>query len=156
MKSVKIYVDGSCINNPGPGGYGILLKYKNYKKIFSKGFYLTTNNRMELIAAIEGLKCLKKRCLVKIITDSKYLKLGISIWIKKWKIKNWKTVKKKKIKNLDLWKKLNKLNKIHKIKWIWIKGHSGNNENEICDKLAKNASKNPTIEDHIYINKNWS
>lgn len=155
MKLVKIYTDGSCINNPGPGGYGVLLKYKNYKKTFSKGFYFTTNNRMELIAAIEGLKCLKKRCIVQIITDSKYLKLGISIWIKKWKTKKWNTAKKKKIKNLDLWKKLNKLNKIHKIKWIWVKSHSGNNNNEICDKLAKKASKNPIIEDYEYIN-NWS
>lgn len=153
MKLVKIYVDGSCIKNPGPGGLGVFLKYKNYKKIFKKGFYLTTNNRMELMAAIEGLKLLKKSCKVKIITDSKYLKLGISIWIEKWKKKKWKTIKRKKIKNLDLWKKLNKIKKKHKINCVWIRGHSGNYENEICDKLAKSAAKDPNFVDYKYIKK---
>ncbi|WP_343189239.1 ribonuclease HI [Buchnera aphidicola (Chaitoregma tattakana)] len=153
MKLVKMYIDGSCIKNPGPGGYGVLLKYKQYKKTISKGFYFTTNNRMELTAAIEGLKSLKKTCTVKIITDSKYLKLGISIWIKTWKKKKWNTVRKKKIKNLDLWKRLNILNNAHKITWIWVKGHNGNYGNEICDKLAKEAAKNPTNKDKKYSQK---
>ncbi|WP_343188366.1 ribonuclease HI [Buchnera aphidicola (Ceratoglyphina bambusae)] len=150
MNKIHIYIDGSCIKNPGPGGYGILLKYKNFEKKISKGFYLTTNNRMELMAAIESLKCLKKKCLVTIITDSKYVILGISNWIKKWKMKKWKNTKKNVIKNLDLWKKLYNLTKKHKIEWIWIKGHKGNYENNICDKLAKNAAKNPIKNDNGY------
>lgn len=147
MKKIEIFTDGSCLKNPGPGGYGVILKYKKYKKIISKGFYHTTNNRMELMAAIAGLEVIEKTCNITLTTDSMYLKLGISKWIKLWKKNNWVSSNKKPIKNKDLWNKLNKISKKHIIKWKWTKGHLNNYENNLCDKIAKLSSKNPKNKD---------
>ena len=144
---VKIYTDGACVGNPGPGGWAaIILFEKNKKEIFG-GEKLTTNNRMELTAAIKALEycnTLKKESLeisnIIIFTDSIYVKDGITVWINNWKKNNWKTVDKKKIKNMDLWKTLNKLVEPIKIEWLWVKGHSNNPMNELADKLAKKAA----------------
>ncbi|WP_343192769.1 ribonuclease HI [Buchnera aphidicola (Taiwanaphis decaspermi)] len=149
-KFVNIFTDGSCLGNPGPGGYGAILQYKSHEKIFTNGFYLTTNNRMELMAAIVALEALQESCKVNINTDSKYLQNGITNWIKKWKLQKWKTRNKKKVKNIDLWLRLSKLINIHNIHWIWIKSHSGNYYNEICDKIAKKSAKNPNSQDTGY------
>ncbi|WWO97306.1 MAG: ribonuclease HI [Candidatus Dasytiphilus stammeri] len=152
-KTVKIFTDGSCLRNPGPGGYGIILHYGKYKKSLSAGFYLTTNNRMELIAVIVALELLKQRCMVEIITDSKYVQLGVKNWIYNWKKSNWLTYNKRPVKNLDLWKRLDKKLNHHHIQWNWIKGHSGHTDNEQCDELARKAAKSPTFNDTGYIVK---
>ncbi|OQM34276.1 ribonuclease HI [bacterium endosymbiont of Pedicinus badii] len=140
-KKVEIFIDGSCLNNPGPGGLGILFKYRNYNRTFSKGFKNTTNNRMELTAAIYAIKFLKFPCKISISTDSRYLYDGITKWIYVWKEKNWKNSRKKFIKNADLWKNLLSCSKNHILCWNWIKSHNRIKENEICDKIAKNAAK---------------
>ena len=144
---IKIYTDGACVGNPGPGGWAaIIIKESNKIEIFG-GEKLTTNNRMELTAAIKALEyCLEKETKqlslkeVKIYTDSNYLKDGITVWIKNWEKNNWKTADKKNVKNVDLWKKLKELTKISQIEWYWIKGHSQNPMNELADKLAKKAT----------------
>ena len=139
---VNIYTDGACRGNPGPGGWGALLVYgKNKKKIqgFSKN---TTNNIMELTAAVESLKQLKRSCNIIITTDSVYVKNGITIWIENWKKKGWKTSNKKDVKNKDLWIALDKECSKHSIQWEWVKGHSGHTENEIADMLANEAIDN--------------
>ncbi|WP_041062392.1 ribonuclease HI [Candidatus Tachikawaea gelatinosa] len=152
-KKVIIFIDGSCLGNPGPGGYGIILRYNTYEKQMSVGYHLTTNNRMELMAAIVALETINQACDIKIYTDSQYLNQGINIWIKKWKINNWK-IKQKTVKNIDLWKKLDHVIKFHyKIKWYWLKSHNGHKENEICDILAKKAAKFPDHIDTGYIYK---
>ncbi|WWO98659.1 MAG: ribonuclease HI [Candidatus Dasytiphilus stammeri] len=150
-KTVNIFTDGSCLGNPGPGGYGIILYYGKYKKSLSSGFYLTTNNRMELIAVIVALELLKEPCIVQITTDSRYVQLGIKSWIHHWKDSNWLTYNKHPVKNLDLWQRLYKTINHHNIQWNWIKGHSGNPENERCDELARNAAKSPKFNDTGYI-----
>ncbi len=139
LNLVKIYTDGACRGNPGPGGWGALLIYgKSEKKI--KGYSRnTTNNIMELTAAVEALKILKRPCKVILTTDSKYVKNGITTWIKKWKEKNWKTSNKKNVKNKNLWIELDQESNNHKIEWKWVKGHSGHIENEIADMLANQA-----------------
>ncbi|CAL4320771.1 Ribonuclease HI [Buchnera aphidicola (Thelaxes suberi)] len=143
IKKIKIFTDGSCLGNPGPGGCCAIVKYKQYiKKIYSS-FYLTTNNRMEIMGAIIGLELLKETCEVSIITDSKYLQSGIVIWIKSWKEKNWKTKKNKPVKNIDLWIRLDTIIKYHHVNWKWIKGHSMHPENDLCDKIAKKAALHP-------------
>lgn len=154
IKKVKIFTDGSCLGNPGPGGYCALIQYKKIEKKICSGFYLTTNNRMELLAAIIGLETLTEFCDVTLVTDSKYVKLGITIWIKKWKLNSWNNSKNKKIKNIDLWKRLEKILQLHKIKWKWIKGHSNIKENEYCDKLAKKHAMNPKFIDIGYFKNN--
>ena len=144
---IKIYTDGACVGNPGPGGWAaIIIQESNKIEIFG-GEKLTTNNRMELTAAIKALEyCLEKETKqlslkeVKIYTDSNYLKDGITVWIKNWEKNNWKTADKKNVKNVDLWKKLKELTKITQIEWYWIKGHSQNPMNELADKLAKKAT----------------
>ena len=139
---VYIYTDGACRGNPGPGGWGALLVYgKNKKKIkgFSKN---TTNNIMELTAAVQSLKQLKRSCNIIITTDSVYVKNGITIWIENWKKKSWKTSNKKDVKNKDLWVDLDKECSKHNIQWKWVKGHSGHPENEIADMLANEAIDN--------------
>ena len=140
MDKVDIYTDGACLGNPGPGGWAFVIKY-NAKKIekFSGSVKYTTNNKMELTAAIKAIKFFKKKMIINIYTDSKYLKDGITIWIKKWKLNGWKTSNKKKVKNSDLWKLLEKGIKDHQIHWIWIKGHNQNILNEKADMLAKKA-----------------
>ena len=136
MKALEIYTDGACRGNPGAGGWGVYLLYKNEKKEFYGGKLNTTNNQMELTAAIEGLKVLKEPCKVKLYTDSKYVMDGINGWIANWKKNNWKTASKKDVKNKELWIELDAETCKHEIEWIWVKGHSGNIGNEKADALA--------------------
>ena len=136
MKEVELFTDGACRGNPGPGGWGVLLRYGKVEKHLYGGERETTNNRMELQAAIEGLKALKHPCLVILTTDSEYLRQGITSWIANWKKRGWKTANKKPVKNMDLWQQLEPLTESHRISWHWIKGHSGHRENEIADQLA--------------------
>ena len=139
MKEVIIYTDGACSGNPGPGGWGAVLYYGDTKKEIYGGEKLSTNNKMELQAAIEALKILKKNLSVKVIlyTDSSYVKNGITSWIANWEKNNWRTSSKAPVKNKELWFELNELNKSLDIEWRWIKGHSGNEGNEIADTLAR-------------------
>ena len=136
MKTVNIYTDGACRGNPGPGGWGVLIQYQNNEKEYFGGNKNTTNNQMELQAAIEGLKLLKEVCIVNLTTDSKYVMQGITSWIKKWKINKWKNSNKKDVKNKELWIKLDKLCMKHDVRWNWVKGHTGHEQNEIADMLA--------------------
>jgi len=140
QKTVQIFTDGSCLGNPGPGGYGATLLYKEHRKELSAGFELTTNNRMELLAPIEALKSLKEPCKVILTTDSQYVRQNITQWIEKWIKNNWKTAAKQPVKNVDLWQALYKENQRHQIEWHWVKGHSGHPENERCDDLARDAA----------------
>ena len=144
---MKIYTDGSCEGNPGPGGWAALILLDGKKKEISGGEKLTTNNRMELTAAIKALEYCDFKDgeqpslkLIKIYTDSIYVKDGITIWINNWEKNNWKTADKKNVKNVDLWKKLKDLVKSKQIEWCWIKGHSGDTMNDLADKLAKEAT----------------
>ena len=137
---IKIYTDGSCIGNPGNGGWAAILLV-NEKKIKIKGYKKnTTNNQMELTAPIKALKKIPIGEKIEIYTDSKYVKIGITEWVTKWKKNNWKTSSKKKVKNIDLWKELDNLNEKYHIKWCWIKGHSGNILNDEVDQLAREAA----------------
>ncbi|QCI17410.1 ribonuclease HI [Buchnera aphidicola (Aphis helianthi)] len=152
LKSVKIFTDGSCLGNPGSGGYATILRYKIKEKIITDGFFLTTNNRMELMGVISGLESLKQSCIVEIFTDSQYVKQGVTKWIYKWEQKNWKKDNKKSVKNIDLWLRVNSLLKKHFITWFWVKAHIGQIENEKCDKIARKSANNPTIKDKFYEN----
>ena len=139
---VNIYTDGACSGNPGPGGWGALLIAKKNGLVVSKkeiygGEQNTTNNRMELMAAIEALSALKKTSKVTIVTDSKYLKDGMTKWLVQWLANNWKSSTKKQIKNIDLWKKIYNLSEVHEISWAWVKGHDNHEENEKADHLAR-------------------
>ncbi|MFC3121648.1 ribonuclease HI [Agaribacter flavus] len=145
MNKVTIYTDGSCLGNPGPGGYGALLMFNQHEKEISQGFALTTNNRMELLAAIEGLCALKRPCAVELYTDSQYVKNGIQQWIHNWKKNNWRTASKKPVKNADLWQRLDAAVKNHNVNWHWVKGHSGQTENERVDELARAAAQSTTL-----------
>lgn len=149
-KQVEIFTDGSCLGNPGPGGYGIVLRYKGHEKHLSKGFHLTTNNRMEMLAAIVALQSLKEPCQVTLTSDSQYVRQGITQWIHNWKKRGWKTADKKPVKNSDLWKYLDEQTQRHSVEWHWVKGHAGHRENEICDELARTAAEKPTEHDHEY------
>jgi len=135
MKKIEIYTDGACSGNPGPGGWGAILSYNKHKKEIYGGEKETTNNRMELMAAIKALESLKEKCEVIIYTDSSYVKNGITEWIHKWKEKNWSRGK-DPIKNLDLWQELDQLAVKHKIEWRWVKGHADNAGNNRADALA--------------------
>lgn len=139
-KQVEIFTDGSCLGNPGPGGYGAIMRYRQHEKTFSEGYFLTTNNRMELMAAIVALEALKEHCDVVLSTDSQYVRQGITQWIHNWKKRGWKTAEKKPVKNVDLWKRLDAALGQHEIKWEWVKGHAGHPENERCDELARAAA----------------
>ena len=142
MDKVDIYTDGACLGNPGPGGWAFIIKYRNGNiKEFSGSEKYTTNNKMELTAAIKAIKYFKKKIIINIYTDSKYLKDGITIWIKKWKLNGWKTSNKKNVKNSGLWKLLEKKIQDHEIHWIWVKGHDENILNEKADMLARKAVK---------------
>ena len=136
MKEVEIFTDGACRGNPGPGGWGVLLRYGKVERHLYGGEADTTNNRMELRAAIEGLKALKERCAVTLTTDSVYVRSGITEWLANWKQKNWKTAARKPVKNVDLWRLLDEQNERHDVEWRWVKGHSGHRELEIADQLA--------------------
>ncbi|AEH32531.1 ribonuclease HI [Vibrio anguillarum] len=149
-KQVEIFTDGSCLGNPGPGGYGVVLRYKETEKTLAKGYRLTTNNRMEMLAAVVALQTLKEPCNVILTTDSQYVRQGITQWIHNWKKRGWKTSDKKPVKNADLWQALDKESARHTIDWRWVKGHAGHRENEMCDELARNAAENPTEDDIGY------
>ncbi|MDT0581340.1 MULTISPECIES: ribonuclease HI [Alteromonadaceae] len=140
MKKLKIYTDGSCLGNPGPGGYGALLIFNEHKKRLSKGYKLTTNNRMELLAPVAALNSLKEKCQVDLYTDSQYVKNGINQWIHNWKKNGWRTKDKKPVKNADLWQQLEEAVSKHDVDWHWVKGHSGQPENEEVDDLAREAA----------------
>jgi ribonuclease HI len=145
QKQVNIYTDGSCLGNPGPGGYGIVMQYKQHSKEIADGFALTTNNRMELLAPIIALEALMEPCIVTLTSDSQYMRQGITQWIHGWKKKGWITSNKQAVKNVDLWKRLDSVSQRHSIDWRWVKGHAGHKQNERCDKLARDAAEaNPT------------
>lgn len=150
QKSIEIFTDGSCLGNPGPGGYAAILKYKKNEKVLAQGYFNTTNNRMELLAAIVALALLKEPCQIKLYSDSQYLRNGISNWIHGWKKNDWRTAKKQPVKNVDLWQRLDELAKLHTIEWIWVKGHAGHIENERCDVIAKTQAESPTLHDTIF------
>ena len=137
MKHVDIFTDGACSGNPGPGGWGAILRHGETQKELSGGEAETTNNRMELLAAISALTALKSECEVDLFTDSKYVMDGISKWIFGWKKNGWKTADKKPVKNAELWQALDLANQRHKVKWHWVKGHAGHPENERADELAR-------------------
>ncbi len=133
---VQMYTDGACRGNPGPGGWGVLLRFGDVEKTLHGGEAMSTNNRMELTAVIKGLEALKKSCDVSITTDSKYVLQGVTEWMENWKKRNWRTASKKPVMNVELWKELDELVAKHSIEWTWVKGHSGHEENEIADQLA--------------------
>ena len=137
-----VYTDGACIGNPGAGGWAAILFNAKGKRILTGAEEQTTNNRMELIATIQALKFIKIKSKINIFTDSKYLIDGISIWIKSWKLNNWKTKKNENVKNSDLWKELDELESFHIINWTWVKGHSGDKYNDEADMLARNQAEN--------------
>ncbi len=134
---VEIYTDGACSGNPGPGGWGAVLRYKGHEKELSGGEQETTNNRMELMAAIKALETLTRPCKVDLYTDSTYVQKGINEWLEGWKAKNWKTASKKPVKNKDLWQELDKMVSKHIVTFHWVKGHAGHPENERADSLAR-------------------
>ncbi|MCA0373150.1 MAG: ribonuclease HI [Proteobacteria bacterium] len=140
-KLVEIFTDGACSGNPGPGGWGAILRYGDKERELSGGEKDTTNNRMELMAAIIALETLKEPCEVSLTTDSKYVMDGITKWIFGWKKKNWKKADNKPVLNADLWQRLDVANARHKVNWNWVKGHAGHAENERCDELARMAIK---------------
>lgn len=139
MKHVEIFTDGACKGNPGPGGWGALLRYGDVEKSLYGGEPETTNNRMELMAAIEGLAALRESCEVTITTDSQYVRKGITEWLTNWKRNGWRTAAKEPVKNADLWQRLDEQNQRHQVSWHWVKGHNGHRENEIADSLANRA-----------------
>ena len=141
MARIEIFTDGACSGNPGPGGWGALLRWKDTEKELSGGASETTNNRMELTAVIEALKALKVPCVISLYTDSKYVMEGVNQWLPNWKKNNWKTANKKsEVKNIDLWQQLDELLPKHEILWNWVKGHNGHVENERVDKLARDQA----------------
>jgi ribonuclease HI len=135
--TVEIFTDGACRGNPGPGGWAALLRCKGVKKSLSGGEPATTNNRMEIMAAIMALEALKRPCKVIITTDSQYLMKGITEWLKNWKKRGWLTAEKKPVKNVDLWKRLDQAASRHEVEWQWVRGHNNHHENEIADALAR-------------------
>ena len=140
MKKVQLITDGACIGNPGPGGWAFILRYGAHRKEASGGEPHTTNNRMELTAAVRGLESLKEPCEVEIVTDSEYLKNGITSWINGWKRNGWKTKAKTPVLNQDLWQQLDELNAKHKTVWTWTKGHASHADNNRADELATAAA----------------
>jgi ribonuclease HI len=136
VKQVEIFTDGACRGNPGPGGWGALMRFAGRERHLYGGAANTTNNRMELQAAIESLRALKESCEVNLTTDSVYVRDGITKWLPNWKLKGWKTASRQPVKNVDLWQALDEQNQRHRIHWHWVKGHSGHRENEIADQLA--------------------
>lgn len=136
QSDIKIYTDGACRGNPGPGGWGVVMDAGGVRKTLHGGEAATTNNRMELTAAIRALQALKRPCSVELVSDSKYVLQGISEWIHNWKVRGWKTSAKKPVLNADLWQELDAAVQQHEIKWVWVKGHSGHPENELADQLA--------------------
>ncbi|HEX4045656.1 MAG TPA: ribonuclease HI [Gammaproteobacteria bacterium] len=139
-KHIQIYTDGACRGNPGPGGWGVLLRYGEHEKILSGAETLTTNNRMELMAAIQALTVVNQTCQIDLYTDSQYVQKGISEWLKSWKKRNWKKADHQPVKNADLWQALDEqVSRHHHVKWHWVKGHSGHPENDLVDRVANEA-----------------
>jgi len=138
-KAVVVHTDGACRGNPGPGGWGALLRYNGHEKRLKGSEPLTTNNRMELTAAIMALEALNKSCEVRLVTDSNYLRHGITEWLPAWKARGWRTSSKEPVKNVDLWQRLELAAATHRIEWCWVKGHSGDEGNEAADALANQA-----------------
>jgi ribonuclease HI len=138
-KIVEIFTDGACSGNPGPGGWGAVLRYGEVEKEMSGGEPATTNNRMEMMAAIMAIEAVKRPCEIHLHTDSEYLRNGIMTWIHSWKARGWKTADKKPVKNVDLWQRLERAIETHDVHWHWVKGHSGHIENERADELARLA-----------------
>lgn len=150
MQHVEIYTDGACSGNPGPGGYGVVMIYSEHIKELSGAYDNTTNNRMEIIAAIKGLEALKRPCRVTLYSDSQYLVNTMTKgWVEKWRDSNWMRNKSERAKNIDLWKRLLELVEVHQVKWVWIKGHAANELNNRCDELATKAIKEkPRLRDN--------
>jgi len=138
---VRIWTDGACLGNPGPGGWGAVMQWNGHERELSGGEALTTNNRMELMAAIEALETLRRACAVDLTTDSEYLRRGMLEWLARWKLNGWKTAARKAVKNDDLWKRLDQAVARHQVNWYWVKGHSGQPQNERADWLASQAAK---------------
>ncbi len=138
-RTVSIYTDGACRGNPGPGGWGAVLQSGKHRREINGGAPDTTNNRMELLAAIRALEALKRSCEVEIHTDSQYLRRGVTEWLETWKNNHWQTAARKPVKNRDLWERLDELRGQHRIRWYWVKGHAGNPGNERADRLANEA-----------------
>ena len=136
----EIFTDGACLGNPGPGGWGVMLRWRGHEKELFGGQAETTNNRMELMAAIQGLNALKRPCRVTLSTDSRYVMDGLTKWIHGWLKNGWKTADKKPVKNADLWQELLAAAKPHRVEWVWVKGHAGHPDNERADKLASDAA----------------
>ncbi len=150
MKEVIIYTDGACSGNPGPGGYAAVLIFQGKRKEISGGYKNTTNNRMEMMAAIEGLHSLKQPCKVSLYSDSQYVVQSINQgWVEKWRANNWKRNKKDSAKNVDLWIDLMKLVEMHEVKFIWTRGHAGDTENERCDQLAVEAASRSNLPEDV-------
>jgi ribonuclease HI len=146
MKHIKLYTDGACSGNPGPGGYGVVLLYDSHRKELSGGFRRTTNNRMEILAAITGLEALKEPCHVTLYSDSQYLVNAVEKgWAPRWQTNGWMRNKKEKAVNPDLWERLLELCQIHKVRFEWLRGHAGHGENERCDELATGAARGPNL-----------
>lgn len=141
MKHVQLITDGACSGNPGPGGWAYILRYGNHTREMSGSEPETTNNRMELRAAIEGLRAIRERCEVEVVTDSEYVKNGITKWIHGWKRNGWKTASKKPVVNQDLWNELDELASGHQVQWTWTKGHADHGDNNRCDELATLAAR---------------
>jgi ribonuclease HI len=141
MKTVQLITDGACIGNPGPGGWAAILRHGTRTREMHGYEAQTTNNRMELTAAIEGLRALKETCEIEVVTDSEYVKNGITTWIHAWKRNGWKTAAKKPVVNQDLWMELDKLASQHEIRWTWTKGHADHEDNNRCDELATQAAR---------------
>lgn len=141
MKKVQIITDGACLGNPGPGGWAAILRHAGQKRELSGREPHTTNNRMELTAAVRGLAALKEACEVEVITDSEYLKNGITEWLPRWKRNGWKTASKNPVKNQDLWEQLDALTERHKTRWVWTKGHANHEDNNRADELASAAAR---------------
>jgi ribonuclease HI len=139
MKHVHIYTDGACRGNPGPGGWGALLRYGQHEKILSGAETHTTNNRMELMAAIQALTVLRESCRIELYTDSQYVQKGVTEWLAGWKKRGWKKADRKLVKNADLWQALDEESSRHQVTWHWVKGHSGHLENELVDSIANRA-----------------
>lgn len=146
MPEVTIYSDGACKGNPGPGGWGALLLYKDAEKELYGGEANTTNNRMEMLAVIEALKALKQSCTVQLYTDSQYVMKGITEWLPGWKMRGWRTASKQPVKNVDLWQQLDTLVQMHTIHWHWVRGHTGNVGNERADQLANRGIPPSSLE----------
>lgn len=140
-QTVELFTDGACLGNPGPGGWGTLLRFNGTEKEMAGGENDTTNNRMEMQAVIEGLNALTRPCIVTVYTDSQYVQKGITEWINGWKARGWKTASKKPVKNADLWRALDEAQAKHHVTWQWVKGHSGHPENERVDDLARGEAE---------------